>query len=414
MIKAIKVRLIPLKNQEQQLWKSAGTARYIYNWTINKQIEHFEKTGKLNKLSNNDLRKELTVLKQTEEFKWLYDVSNNVAKQAVKDACLAIDRFHYEAKKNGYKYKLSSIKKGRELTFRDLENFPRYKSKKKSKVSFYNDTDKLKVKKDMVLIEKVGWVKLSEDNRIPAEAAYTDPRITYDNKYWYISVGIDIEKPAVELTKESVGIDLGVKELAVVSNLDEPIKNINKSKEVKRLKKKLKRTQKRVSKKYEANKTEYKPNKKGKAGENRYKFTKTKNIKKTEKEIKLIQRRLKNIRLDHIHQSTNKIVKTKPSRIVVEDLNVTGMMKNRHLSKAIQEQSFHKFITVLKYKCEWFSIEFEKADRFYPSSKTCSCCGAIKKDLRLKDRMFICPECGIIVDRDRNASINLSRYIKSA
>jgi len=260
MIKAIKVRLIPQKNQEQQLWKSAGTARYIYNWTINKQIEHFKKTGKLNKLSNNDLRKELTVLKQTEEFKWLYDVSNNVAKQAVKDACLAIDRFHYEAKKNGYKYKLSSIKKGRELTFRDLENFPRYKSKKKSKVSFYNDTDKLKVKKDMVLIEKVGWVKLSEDNRIPAEAAYTDPRITYDNKYWYISVGIDIEKPAVELTKESVGIDLGVKELAVVSNLDEPIKNINKSKEVKRLKKKLKRTQKRVSKKYEANKTEYKLN----------------------------------------------------------------------------------------------------------------------------------------------------------
>ena len=117
MIKAIKVRLIPQKNQEQQLWKSAGTARYIYNWTINKQIEHFKKTGKLNKLSNNDLRKELTVLKQTEEFKWLYDVSNNVAKQAVKDACLAIDRFHYEAKKNGYKYKLSSIKKGGELTF---------------------------------------------------------------------------------------------------------------------------------------------------------------------------------------------------------------------------------------------------------------------------------------------------------
>ncbi len=429
MIKTIKVRLIPLDDQEQQLVKSAGTARYIYNWTLNRQIEHFEKTGKLNKLSNNELRKEVTVLKQKKDFKWLCDVSNNVAKQAVKDACNSLDRFHYESKKNGYKYRLSAIKSGKKLTFKDFEYFPRFKSKKNSKLSFYNDTDKLKIKEDKVLIEKVGWVKLAEKNIIPLDTKYTNPRITYDNKYWYISVGIDIDNPTAELTGESVGIDLGIKELAVVSNLDKPIKNINKSKEVKRLKKKLKRKQKRVSRKYESNKTEFKLNetaylmertcaylinKKGKVGENRYKFTKTKNILKTEKEIRLIQRRLKNIRLNHLHQATNKIVKTKPSRIVVENLNVKGMMKNKHLSKAIQEQSFHKFITILKYKCEWNSIVLEKADRFYPSSKTCSCCGAIKKDLKLKDRVFVCPECGIIVDRDKNASINLSRYFKSA
>jgi len=204
-------------------------------------------------------------------------------------------------------------------------------------------------------------------------------------------------------------VDLGLKDLAIVSNIDKPFKNINKAKEVKRLKKKLKRKQKQVSRKYEDGKIRI-----GKEGENRYKFTKTNNIKKLERELKLIQRRLSNIRLNHIHQTTTAIVKTKPSRIVVEDLNVKGMLKNKHLSKAIQEQCFHKFISILEYKSKFNDIEFVKADRFYPSSKTCSCCGAIKKDLKLKDRVFVCPSCNARMDRDKNASINLSRYKKSA
>ncbi|MEW8955849.1 RNA-guided endonuclease InsQ/TnpB family protein, partial [Clostridium sp.] len=312
------------------------------------------------------------------------EVSNNVAKQAVKDACNSYKKF-----------------------FKGLTDKPRFKSEKRSKPSFYNDTSKLKVKENIVLIEKVGWIKTSE--QIPMNVKYTNPRISFDGKFWYISIGIEKEEPITKNTDISIGVDLGIKNLAIVSNIDKPFKNINKTKEVKRLKNKLRRKQKQVSKKYEKSKIQI-----GKEGENRYKFTKTNNIKKLERELKLIQRRLSNIRLNHIHQTTSVIVRTKPCRIVVEDLNVKGMLKNKHLSKAIQEQCFHKFISILKYKSKFNGIEFVKADMFYPSSKTCSCCGTIKKDLKLKDRVFICTSCNQKIDRDKNASINLSRYKQSA
>lgn len=381
MILAKKVRIIPNVEQEQKLWQSVGTARFIYNWTLGRQEENYKNGGKF--ISDNDLRKELTILKKS-ELNWLNQVSNNVAKQAVKDACNAYKNF-----------------------FKGLADKPKFRSRRKSKPSFYNDTSKLKVKESLVLIEKIGWVKTAE--QIPMDIKYTNPRISFDGKFWYISVGIEKEEHILENTGISIGVDLGLKDLAIVSNIDNPFKNINKTKEVKRLKKKLKRKQKQVSRKYEDGKIQI-----GKVGENRYKLTKTNNIKKIEREIKLIQRRISNIRLNHIHQTTNAIVKTKPNRIVVEDLNVKGMMKNKHLSKAIQEQCFHKFISILEYKSKFNGIEFVKADRYYPSSKTCSCCGAIKKDLKLKDRIFVCPSCNSIIDRDKNASINLSRYEKSA
>jgi putative transposase len=383
MTKAIKIRLLPTKDQETQLWKSAGTTRFIYNWALNKQEENHKNCGKF--ISDNDLRKEVTKLKKTEELKWLNEVSNNVAKQAVKDLCNAYKKF-----------------------FKGLSEKPNFKSRRKSKISFYNDTSKLKVKEDSILLEKIGWVKLAEINRIPIGVKYTNPRISNDNKYWYISVGVEVIEPVTENSDVSLGIDLGIKDLAIVSD-GTKYKNINKTKEIKRLKKKLKRKQRKVSRKYDKNKIQI-----GKVGENRYQFTKTNNIKKLEKEIKLIHRRLANIRLNYIHQITTAIVKTKPCRIVVEDLNVKGMMRNKHISKAIAEQCFHKFINILEYKSKFNGIELIKADRWYPSSKTCSYCGEIKTDLKLKDRTFICPKCGCVIDRDFNASVNLSRYKKSA
>lgn len=378
MILAKKVRIIPNLEQEQKLWQSAGAARFIYNWTLARQEENYKNSGKF--INDGNLRKELTILKKS-ELNWLSGVSNNVAKQAVKDACNAYKKF-----------------------FKELADKPRFKNRRKTKPSFYNDTDKLKVKEKLVLIEKVGWVETAE--QLPMDIKYTNPRISFDGKFWYISVGIEKEEPISENTDISIGVDLGLKDLAIVSNINKPFKNINKTKEVKRLKKKLKRKHKQVSRKYEDRKIQI-----GKEGENRYKFTKTNNIKKLEREIKLIQRRLSNIRLNHIHQTTTAIVKTKPCRIVVEDLNVKGMLRNKHLSKAVGEQCFHKFIRILEYKSKFNGIEFVKADRFYPSSKTCSCCGAIKKDLKLKDRVFICPSCNSRIDRDKNASINLSRYM---
>lgn len=367
MILSKKVKLYPTEQQELKLWQSVGTARFIYNWTLSKQQDNYKNGGKF--IKDTDLRKELTQLKKT-ELTWLNEVSNNVAKQSVKDACNAYKRF-----------------------FKGLSAFPKYKSKKKSKPSFYNDTAKLKVKHNSVLIEKVGWIKTKE--QIPIDTKYTNPRISYDNKYWYISIGIYIEQPTIELTKESIGIDVGIKNLAICSN-GITFKNINKTKEVKRLKKVLKRKQRQCSKKYEINK-------KGKE------YVKTENIAKLEKQIKLIHRKLSNIRLNYIHQVTTMIVKTKPSRIVMEDLNIKGMMKNKHLSKAVAEQCLYDFKIKMKYKCEFYGIEFIEADRFYPSSKTCSHCGSIKKDLKLKDRIYKC-NCGLTIDRDYNASINLSRY----
>ena len=367
MILAKKIRLYPTKEQEQKMWQSVGTARFIYNWTLSKQEETYKNGGKF--IKDTDLRKELTQLKKS-ELSWLHEVSNNVAKQAVKDACNSYKRF-----------------------FKGLASKPKFKSRKRSKSSFYNDTAKLKIKEKSVSIEKIGWVRTNE--QIPIGVKYTNPRISYDNKYWYVSVGIEVEEPMAQLTDESLGIDAGVKDLAICSN-GMTFRNINKSKEVKRLKKALERKQRQCSRKYEMNK-------KGKE------YVKTKNIAKLEKQIKLIHRKLSNIRLNYIHQVTTKIVKTKPSRVVMEDLNIKGLMKNKHLSKAISEQCLYDFKMKIKYKCEFYGINFIEADRFYPSSKLCSCCGSIKKDLKLKDRTYNC-SCGLSINRDYNASINLSRY----
>ena len=372
MILAKKVRIYPTKEQEQKLWQSVGTARFIYNYTLAKQEENYKNGGKF--ISDGIIRKELTQLKKSELI-WLNEVSNNVTKQAVKDACNAYKRF-----------------------FKGLAKKPKFKIRKKSKPSFYNDTSKLKVKEKKVLIEKVGWIKTNE--QIPIDVKYNNPRVTYDNKYWYISVGVEVDKKQEELTDISLGIDLGLKDLAVCSD-GKVFKNINKTKEVKNLEKRLKQKQRQISRKYEINKI-----KKGGSCQ----FIKTKNIEKLENTTKLMHRKLTNIRDNYIHQVTTSIVKTKPYRIVIEDLNVSGMIKNKHLSDSVRKQCFNKFRQYITYKTELYGIGLVIADRFYPSSKTCSECGSIKKDLKLKDRVYRCPHCGVVIDRDYNASLNLSMY----
>ena len=371
MILAKKVRLYPSETQEQKLWQSVGTARFIYNWTLAKQEENYKNGGKF--ISNGVLRKEITQLKKN-ELSWLNEVSNNIAKQAVKDACDAYKRF-----------------------FKGLSDKPRFKTKKRSKKSFYNDNVKLNVKDNkLVNIEKIGWIKTNE--QLPIGVKYSNPRISYDNKYWYISVGIEQEENQEELTDISLGIDLGLKDLAICSD-GTVYKNKNKTYMVRKIEKRLKRLQKQVSRKYEKNK-------KGKE------YVKTKNIIKLEKQIQQVHRRLANIRNNYLHQTTTNIVKTKPYRVVIEDLAVSDMMKNKHLSDAIRKQGFSEFRRQLEYKCNFRGIKLVVADRFYPSSKSCSQCGKIKKDLKLKDRVYKC-SCGLNIDRDLNASINLSKY-KSA
>ena len=370
MILGRKVRLFPSEEQEKALWRSAGTARFVYNWTLARQEENYNNGNKF--ISDNELRKEITQMKKEEEYSWLSEVSNNVAKQAVKDACDAYKRY-----------------------FKKVSEKPKFKNRKRSKPSFYNDNMKIKFRESSVLLEKVGWVSIKK-NQIPLGKKYSSPRVSYDGKYWYVAVGVEMEKPELELTGESLGIDVGIKDLAVCSN-GKVYKNINKSKEMRKKEKKLRRLQRQVSRKYEMNKS----------GE---KFIKTSNIVKLEKQIKLLHREISNIRNNYLHQTTSEIVKTKPSRVVMETLNIRGMMSNRHLAKAIGKQGLYEFRRQLKYKCEFNGIEFVEVDTWYPSSKTCSECGHVKTRLSLSERTYICEECNCVIDRDYNASINLSRY----
>ena len=373
MKKNFKIRLLPTKEQEILMFKSIGCSRFTYNWALNRCNELYQQGVKYN-MSN--IRKEFTQLKKQDEFKWLNEVSNTTMVESMRNLDSAFKRF-----------------------FKKTGGYPKFKTKRKSRQSFYVRHNNLYFLDNICNIEKIGKVKFKTNYDIPKGrniCRFSNPYCSFDGKYWYLSFGFEVEENQTTLNNNlSIGIDLGIKDLAVCSN-GMVFKNINKTKKVKKLKKRLKRLQKQVSRKYELNKQGNK-------------FIKTNNIIKLENKIKLIYRKLSNIRNNHIHQATNKIIKLNPYRVVMEDLNVRGMMKNKHLSKAIAEQCFYEFIRQMKYKCEFNRIEFIQADRYFPSSKLCSCCGKIKHDLKLKDRVYKC-DCGNIIDRDLNASINLSKY----
>lgn len=373
MIKSIKIRLIPTKEQEKLMFKSVGVARFTYNWGLAKWKEQYNLGEKpnatnLKKLFNNSVKKD-------ESYKWLYEVSGQITAQAFRDLSIAFKNF-----------------------FNGTSEYPKFKTKRKSIKSFYVRHDAIKFEDGKVNIEKIGKVKFKTNYKIPNLSKYTNPRCKFDGKYWYLTLGFEQDENQVKLNKDlSVGIDLGIKDLAVINVLDKPIKNINKTRKVKLLYKRLRRLQRKLSRKYEANKIGNK-------------YIKTQNIIKLENKSRILHRKIANIRNNHIHQATNKIIKLYPYRVVMEDLNVKGMMKNRHLSKAISRQGFYEFIRQIKYKCEFNGIEFIQADRFFPSSKKCSCCGEIHHKLKLKDRTYICPNCNFKIDRDKNASINLANY----
>ena len=381
MVKAIKVMLIPNNVQQTKLFQYAGASRFAYNWALAREIENYEKGGKF--LSDAELRKEFTKLRHSDEYAWLLSISNNVTKQAIKDACTAYKNF-----------------------FKGLQRYPRFKAKKKSMPKFYQDNIKIQFRDTHVKFEgfsfsrkankqKLNWVKLAEHGRIPTDAKYRNPRVSFDGLNWWISVCVEFPDCRDRSNHDGIGIDLGIKDLAICSD-GNTYKNINKSQTVKKLEKCKRRLQRSVSRKYEHNK---------KGGS----YCKTNNIVKKEKLLLKVNHRLANIRKDYLNQTTSEIVNRKPRFICIEDLNVSGMIKNRHLSKAVQNQGFFEFRKQLEYKCNDRGIQLIVADRSYPSSKRCSCCGKIKKDLRLSDRTYKC-ECGNVIDRDFQASLNLKAY----
>lgn len=377
MIKSFKVRLYPTEEQEQLMWKHVGACRYIYNYMLEKQEELY-KAGEKH-LSHFDMIKLLTPLKNDGEHDWLNEIS-----------CVSLQKICGDLENAYWNF------------FNKRSGFPKFKSRKRSKTNFPIDPAKLWFDKfGFVHIIKLRSVKFKSDFELPIGSGYKfiGSRISNINGKWMLLFSLECEKQTFQLNSYNVGIDLGIKDSAIVAYSDKKLvfQNINKSKKIRMYEEQIRHTQRSISRKYEANKQGNK-------------YVKTKNIEKEEEKLRKLYTRISNIRNNYIHQSTRKIISLLPKKIIMEDLNIVGMMKNKHLSKAIQDQCFSEWIRQIKYKSEWMGIEFIQVNRFFPSSKTCHSCGCINHSLKLKDRTFVCPDCGYTEDRDYNAALNLMSY----
>ncbi|MGG1149773.1 RNA-guided endonuclease InsQ/TnpB family protein [Bacillus wiedmannii] len=376
MILAKKVRLIPTPEQEKVLRNHAGAARFAYNYCKRMSDRYYKLFGK--SVSQLALQKRFTKIKKQKRYEWLNDINAQVPKQASKDFDTA-RKNSFKKYKNGY--------------------HTSYKSKKDLIQGFYANYERLIIGKKVVHIQSIGEVKTSQ--QLPRNKKPSNPRVTFDGRHWWMSVGFQEEFELQELTNESIGVDVGLKELFVASNGMKE-RNINKDAKVKKLLKRKKSTQRDMSRRF----------KKGlKIQSAGYEKAKAEHLR--------LSRKITNIRNNHIHQATAKLVKTKPMRIVVEDLSISNLLKNKKLSKAFSFQKLNFFFQCLSYKCEKYGIAYVKADKWFASSKICSCCG-VKYDhsvqpegqWSLKIREWRCVPCNSHHDRDVNASINLSRWVK--
>ncbi|MGV1023213.1 RNA-guided endonuclease InsQ/TnpB family protein [Clostridium perfringens] len=378
MKKAYKMEINPTDKQKSKIHRTTGVSRFIYNFYIARNKEIYEREGKF--VSGMDFSKWLNneYIPNNQEMKWIKEVSSKATKQAIMNGDKSFRDF-----------------------FKKAKGFPKFKKKKNQDVKAYfpknNKTD-WTIERHRVKIPTLGWIRLKEFGYIPVNSIVKSGTVSQKADRYYVSILVEEDdKKVYKSTNEGLGIDLGVKEFAVCSD-GSKFKNINKTSTVKKIEKKLKREQRKLSRKYESLKIRNKNIKEGRAT--------GQNIQKQIVKVQRLHQRLTNIRTDYINKIVSSIIKQKPSYITIEDLNVKGMMKNKHLSKAIASQKFFEFKTKLTVKCKENHIELRIVDRFYPSSKTCSQCGKVKKDLKLSDRIYKC-DCGFTIDRDLNASINL-------
>lgn len=363
--------------QEEKFIKTIGTCRFIYNLFLQKNKELYEKnkdTDLLKYMNNYEFSKWLNndFIPSNPEFSWIKEVSTKSVRHSIDNANNSFMRF-----------------------FKGKTRFPRFKKKGKNECGMYFvKTDAkaiIRCGRHRIKIPTLGWCKLKEFGYIPTDKIIKSGTITKQAGRFYVSVLVDEEIKIQEHNKnEGLGIDLGVKDFAMLSDNTK-----YKTLKQKKLNKKLLREQRKLSRKYEIKKK----NKKGES-------TNYKNIEKQRLRVQKIHQRISNTRNDYQNKIICEIIKREPSFITIEDLNVRGMMKNRHLSKAIANQGFNQFINKLTYKCFLNGIELRQVDRFYASSKICCKCGMVKNDLKLSDRVYKC-DCGNIIDRDYNASINL-------
>lgn len=370
-MRTYKIEIKPTIEQEKQILKTMGVCRFLYNLYIEQQIKHYKENKEF--LTANKFDKWYRKEYITEETNWIKEVSSLARKQSILDCEKAFKRF-----------------------FKKQANFPKFKKRGKSSSSIYFcrvDLNRIiKYNRHNIKIPLLGWVRFKEFGYIPKNKTIISGRITKRANRYFVSLNVEEEEKTKKVQySKGIGIDLGIKELMVTSN-GRVYKNINKIKKVKRLEKQLKHQQRCLSRKYESNK-------KFKKGEH-------KNIHKQILKVQKVHLRLDFLRSNYENQVVNDVLKNRPEYIVLEDLNVKGMLKNKHLSKSISSQRFNSLKTKLINKSKEYGIEVRIVDRYYPSSKTCSKCGCIKQDLKLKDRTYICTSCGNTIDRDLNAAIN--------
>ena len=375
MLKSFKTEINPTEEQKARIRRTIGTCRYVYNFYLghNKALhDNGEKfmTGKDFSLWLNN-----KYIPDNPDKTWIREVYSKAVKKSIEDGCTAFTRF-----------------------FKHQSDFPKFKKKGKSDVKMYfvrNNPKDCQCERHRLKIPTLGWIRIKEKGYIPTtKDGYMIRSGTVSVKAGRFYVSVLVEIPDVNINNnlnEGIGIDLGLKDFAIISN-GKTYRNINKSAGLKKLEKQLIREQRSLSRKYENLKK----------GES----TQRANIQKQKLKVQKLHHKMDNIRTDYINKTIAEIVKTKPSYITIEDLNVKGMMKNRCLSKAVASQKFYEFRTRLKAKCDENGIELRVADRFYPSSKTCHHCGSVRKNLKLSDRIYRC-ECGYVADRDFNAALNL-------
>ncbi|HBF7898212.1 transposase [Clostridioides difficile] len=383
MKRAYKIEINPATEQKSKIHQTIGVSRFIYNFYIAHNKEVYESKGEF--ISGMDFSKWLNneYIPNNQDVKWIKDVSSKATKQAIMNGDKAFKDF-----------------------FKKTKGFPKFKKKKNQDVKAYfpknNKTD-WTIERHRVKIPTLGWVRLKEFGYIPINSIVKSGTVSQKSDRYYVSILVEEDDIQVsKCTNEGIGIDLGIKDFAICSN-GSKFKNINKTSTVKKVEKKLKREQRKLSRKYESLKVRNKNIKEGVATRQ--------NIQKQIVKVQKIHQRLANIRTDYINKTVSQVIEQKTSYITIEDLNVSGMMKNKHLSKAISSQKFFEFRTKLTAKCKQNNIELRVVDRWYPSSKTCSQCGEVNKGLKLKDRVYKC-ECGLSIDRDLNASINLKNAKK--
>ena len=375
LLKSFKTEINPTEEQKVKIRKTIGTCRYIYNFYLahNKELhdngEKFKSGKSFSVWLNNEY------LPQNPDKLWIKEVSSKSVKHSIENGCVAFTRF-----------------------FKHQSAFPNFKKKGRSDVKMYfvkNNPKDCRCERHRINIPSLGWVRMKEKGYVPTTKdgyVIKSGHVSIKADRYYVSVLIEIPNNKIaNNSNKGIGIDLGLKDFAIVSN-GKTYKNINRSTRIKKLEKQLIREQRSLSRKYENLKK----------GES----TQRANIQKQKLKVQKLHHKMDNIRTDHINKTIAEIVKTKPSYITIEDLNVKGMMKNRCLSKAVASQKFYEFRTRLKAKCDENGIELRVADRFYPSSKTCHHCGSVRKNLKLSDRIYRC-ECGYVADRDLNAALNL-------